>query len=306
MQTFNLELWFEFFYFVHQSVSIVKVSFKLSSKNQLFKMVKLEIPKKSTYFSSGKLSPLEMFKNIIERTNFITTFVGFDVFTPSYTPFNRRFILSFVNCLAFIAISLYDIFIFRTDLVRVCFILVTLGFGFQGISKISTFVFSRSKIVDLRDRCERFLTNFNTKETNEMFESWLMISCHIGVSQFALFFACACLFLIYPIIYYLICGEKILHAGNELPLIDWHTSSLGYAANFLYDISLIYLAFFTYVGTCFLNVLFVLMALGQFELLKMMINDLDEMIKSNDNGSKNDAIKKQIKLIVDMHNEVLR
>jgi hypothetical protein len=269
-------------------------------------MVKLEIPTKSTYFASDKFSPLEMFKNIMNQTNFILSLVGIDVFTLNYTTFKWQFILCFGNCFVFVLLSFYNIFIFRTDLVRVCFILVTLGISLQGLSKVRTYVFLRYKIIDLKDRIERFITNFNTKETNQMFESWLMISCHSAVSLSALFFVSAILILIYPIIYYLIFGEKILHFGFELPWIDWQTSWLGYAANFLYVISLVHLTVFGMIATCFVNILFVLMTLGQFELLKMMLNDLDELIRSKKNGSKNDALKKQIKLIVEMHNELLR
>jgi hypothetical protein len=269
-------------------------------------MVKLEIPSKSTYFLSDKLSPLEMFKFIFDRSDFTAKLIGCNIFSQSYTPVNQRFFHTVGVILSMLLVHFYDIYIFRTDLVRVCFILVTLGFALQGFMKVKTFVLSRNKIVDLRDRCERFLTNFNTKETNEMFESWLMISCHIGVSLFALFFVCDVLFVIYPIIYYLFTGQKVLHCGFELPWIDWQTSLLGYATNFFYTVFLCYTALFGFFVTFFLHILFVLMILGQFDLLKMMLEELNDMIKSNKNGSKNDDIRKQIKLTVELHSELLR
>jgi hypothetical protein len=285
----------------------VKVSFEMGSIKKLLKPVKFEIPTKSTYFKSEKLSPVNMFKHIIDRTNFNMKSIGFDIFTPGYTLFNRRFLWAFGNCLVFIAIHIYDIFIFRADLVRVCFLLGSLGFALQGLMKVKTFLLPRSKIVDLKDRCENFLSNVvKTKETNQIFESSMMICCHIGVSLIALYIVSIVLFLIYPIIFYLIFGEKILHAGYELPFIDWHTSSIGYAANFLYVILLAYLVLFVFVGTLFINILFVIMAFGQFELLDMMLKDLNEMIKSNKNGSMDEKIKHQIKLIVEIHNELLK
>jgi hypothetical protein len=267
--------------------------------------MKLEIPTKSTYFSSDKLSPLEMFNVIIDRMNFMLKFIGLNIFIPSYTPVDLKFFCYFGGVFSVVLVHFYDIYIFRTDLVRVCFVMITLGNALQGLMKVNTFVISRSKIVELRDRCERFITNFNTKETNEMFESWLMISCHIAIMLFASFFVLILLFLIYPIVYYFFTGQKVLHAGFELPWIDWRTSSLGYAANIFYTLFVCYLAFFAYFGTLFAIILFILMAIGQFDLLKIMLEDLNEMIKSNENGSKNNDIKKQIKLIVEMHSELL-
>jgi hypothetical protein len=266
--------------------------------------MKLKLPSKSTYFKSEKLSPLEMFKKIVIAVNFLARFVGCDVYTSNFSPLKLRFILCLVNCLTFVAMSFYDIFLFRDDLVRSCFCMISLGLGLQGVMKVQTFVFSRQKIFELKDRCETFLVNFNTKATSEMFESWLMISCHVGILLFIMISALSVLFLIHPIIFFFITGEKILHAGFELPGIDWH-EPFGYALNFVYDCSLIYTFVFAFVATCFINIFYILIARGQFELLKILLEDVDDMIKANKNGKNDAKIKNQIKLITEMHNELL-
>jgi hypothetical protein len=265
---------------------------------------KFQIPTKSTYFKSEKLSPLEMFKQNVDRASYVGGFVGCDVLTPSYSPTNWRFLVCFGNCLAFIFLSFYEIYIFREDLVRCLFCLISLGISFQGVMKVKAFVFSRQTLWKIIESIEKFFTHFNTKEANQMFESWLMFSSHIGVALFVLLFLCGMLVLIYPLIFYVIMGEKILHFGFELPLIDWQTS-FGYSLNFLYTVQLVYMFISSFFATCYSNILFLMMAFGQFELLKMLLEDLDETIKTNENGKKNDAIKKQIKLLAELHNELV-
>ncbi|CRK97285.1 CLUMA_CG010680, isoform A [Clunio marinus] len=99
-------------------------------------------------------------------------------------------------------------------------------------------------------------------------------------------------------------GEKILQFGFEIPIIEWD-STLGYPLNFFYGAYLISVFYFALTSTLGYCTVCVLMALGQFSALKVMFEDLEEMIVNNDDGSKHGAIKQQIKLIAEMHNELL-
>lgn len=150
-------------------------------------MPQLRLPTKSTYFSSNDFSNLELQNLIKARASFVGGLIGCSVFSPNYSVVNVPLVLVLSNLFGFYFLSFYDIYIFRNDLVRCCFCLVTLFIGFQGIFKIYTFLFYRWKVLELKSRAEKFLTNFNTDKTTAVFEYWLIWSCHIGVALIILF-----------------------------------------------------------------------------------------------------------------------
>lgn len=267
-------------------------------------MVKFRVPTKSSYFASESLSSLEMFKIIIKRINFIANIIGCDIFSDDFSVLKFHFLSSVGNLFGFYALSFYDIYLFRTDLVRLCFCLVTVGLGFQGLNKLYTFLVHRPQILNLCDRIEKFLTNFNHHKVNQAFEKWIIIACHVGSLLILTLAGCGFLIFVYPIIYYFFSGEKILHFGFELPMIDWHTN-VGYFLNFLYSGSLFYLFIPATIASCFLTLYLIIMSFGQFEVLQVLLEELDEMILAEGNETSSDRIKSHIGLIAEIHNELV-
>lgn len=166
-----------------------------------------------------------------------------------------------------------------------------------------TFVFHRKKNIDIVERLEKFLSNFNTKEANETFEKWLMITSHIGLFSTIMFGFCTILIFIYPIIFYFIIGEKILHFGFELPWVDWKTLP-GYALNFAYCGTLSFLYIIGQIAAVVLSIIYVVVAFGQFELLKVLLDDLNKLAVANKKGKNDEKIQKLIITITQMHNEL--
>lgn len=265
--------------------------------------MKLRIPTKLTYFSSNSLSTVQMLRKIVEFSNFIAYFVGCDVLTPNFTVVTIRFFLSVGDMSTIFFVSFYNILEFGDDLVRISFSIITLAGAVQGVIKLYTFVFYRENILNIVDRLEKFLTKFNTQRTNAIFEKWLIITSHIGLVITFLFGFSTFLVLIFPIIFYFITGEKFLHLGIELPWIDWKTT-IGYALNFTYDGSILYLYIFSQIPVVFWTVTFVIVAFGQFELLKVFLKDLNELVVTNEKGKNDEKIKQLIKTISQMHNEL--
>lgn len=266
--------------------------------------MKLKIPTKSTYFSSDSLSTKEMLKKIVWFINFVSYFVGCDILEPDFTIFSKRFFVCVANLFASYVLNFINIYWFREDLVRVCFCLVTLLIALQGVIKLYTFVFHRDKILSLLNRLEKIITKFNTERTNNIFEKWLMITSHVGFLATTLFLVGSFFVLIYPIIVYLFTGEKILHFGFELPWVDWKTLP-GYTLNFVYSGSLVYLFIMAQISSWFLNVSFIVIIFGQFELLKVFLEDLDELLLRNEKGKNDIEIKKLIKTVTQLHNKLL-
>lgn len=265
--------------------------------------MKFKFLTKSTYFSSDSISTVEILKKIKWFANVSAYYIGCDVMGADFTIFTLRFFLCIGNLFASYFLNFYNIYLFRDDLARVFFCMVTLAVSFQGVIKLYTFVFHRNKILSLFNRLEKFLTNCNSKRTNKIFEKWLMIMSHIGFFTTVLFLIGSFCLLIYPIAVYFIIGERILHFGFELPLIDWRTTT-GYTLNFIYCGTLIYMFMFAQIAVWILNTTFIVVAFGQFEVLKVLLEDLNELAVTNDNGKHNEGIKKMIKTITQMHNEL--
>jgi hypothetical protein len=131
-----------------------------------------------------------------------------------------------------------------------------------------------------------------------------MVMSHIVLFATVLFLFCSALIFIYPIIVYLIIGEPILHFGSELPWINWKTSFTGYALNFVDNGFNIYAFVVSLISAVSLIASLIVIPFGQFELLKVLLEDLNELAVTNKNGKHNSAIRKLIGTITEMHNEL--
>lgn len=269
-------------------------------------MAKITLPTKSFYFKSHKVTNHEMFKRIVQFDNWIGGLLGADIFSNGYSIHNFKFWLDISNFVFFVLLNCYDLFLFRQEAARVFFILVSLFAAGQESIKLSTYIFYLENILDHVARAEKYITNYNTKAANEIFEKWLMIICHSFFLAIVLFAFVSFAISIYPIIFYFIFGEKVLHFGFELPFIDWRTSNIAYFINFAWCCYLVALYCIAGVSAVFLSTFPIILSFGQFELINSFLEDLDNIVKSQGKDSSNDVeVKQQIKKIVEMHNELL-
>lgn len=109
-----------------------------------------------------------------------------------------------------------------------------------------------------------------------------MITAHIGVVLVLTLVGSMVLLFFYHIIFYFFVEERILHFGFELPFIDWHTN-FGYTLNFIYSESILFLFVVAAFASIFCSTLFIIKSFGQFELNKMLLDELDAFILANDN-----------------------
>ena len=167
--------------------------------------VKIKIPTKATYFKA-EATTVDMFHAIHNWIRYAGAVVGCDIFWEDFTLKQPLFMFSILNLVFSIYLHCYDLYLFRDDLLRCCFLLVTMVVCGQMLIKLNTFIFYRSKMIELLDRAFKFLTNFNTERSNKIFEFWIVIICHMVF--------------IYPVIVYIFTKEWILHFGFELPLLD--------------------------------------------------------------------------------------
>lgn len=256
-------------------------------------MKKLRIPTKFDYFASSSMSNQEMFAKIIELINFVGKIDGCNIFADDFTPFNFALYWTVSNVFAHLVLTVHNVYYYGDDLFRFCFLMVTTASCTQGLPMLQTFLHQREKIKNLVKRIEKFLGNYNTKKANEIFEKWILRSCHCGLVLAFLIASCGILVAIYPIGFFIVFKEKIRHFGFELPWVDWETP-MGYTLNFIYSIIIIYIFVFALYASAYLSILIIVMSFGQFEIIEMLIDELNQLITSNEKGENNLKIKKII------------
>ena len=76
--------------------------------------------------------------------------------------------------------------------------------------------------------------------------------------------------------------------------------------NFLYHSLQIYVVANAIICTNLFYLIFVTSALGQYDALKILLNELDILSKQNDDGCNNQKIKQHIKEISSIHVELIK
>ena len=267
--------------------------------------MKIKIPTKSTYFKTEAISTVDMFNAAVSVPRFAGFLLGCDIFDENFSTKRPLFIFSFGNLTFFLLLHFYDLFLYRNDILRCCFLLVTIGVWGQGMIKLYTFVYYRPKMVELKDRALTFLMNFNTKESKNIFEFWILIICHVELIAVILFPFCSFMAFIYPAIFYIFKSEWILHFGFELPMLDWENNAFGYLANWIYVGYLTFLFASATIASSSVSACYVFISFGQFDILKMLLDELDDLVIRNEKGANDVAIKKYITLITQQHYELI-
>lgn len=241
----------------------------------------------------------------MQSDNWIGGLLGADIFSQGYSINNFKFWFEMSHFIFFIFLNLYDLYLFRNEAARVFFILVSLYAAGQETIKLLPYIFYLVHILDHVAQAEKYITSFNTKASNDIFEKWLMIICHSFGFTIIVFAFVAILISTYPVIFYFFFGEKVLHFGFELPFIDCRASSIAYFINFAWCCYLVILYCTAAVSAVFLSTFSIVLSFEQFKLMDSFLQDLDELIQSNGKNQHDEAISLLIKKIVDMHNELL-
>ena len=267
-------------------------------------MLKVKKPTKSFFFKANE-EAYEMFqKSMDSYARFFCRVIGVDVLSESFH-LNFATYFLFIDLMSFFIISFQNIYSFRNDFIRSTFCILTLGMGFQGAIKLYTFVFRRPDILQLYDLIIFFQKSVKSFKIKNALENSVLNSCIAALILIPMYIMSGILMFIYPIVYYMIYGEKILHFGFILPFIDVE-SHLGYALNFFYDALQI---FFIINGTIASNMgfmMFITGAFGQYDALNVFLRKLDLLSKENVDGCNDQLIKQDIKEVASIHVELIK
>lgn len=269
-----------------------------------FKKV-FKFPSKSNYFSSKSASPLQMYEEIMEMCMKFTLIIGANIFHSNHRKLNLNLVLTIIYLNLTFVLNVYDVYIFRDDLVRDIFCVLSISAEIQSYAKVYVFIFLKKNCTALKIKGENFFKKFNNKKSNEIFEIWMMRTAHIGVLIFFLFIVTTIIIITYPIIYYLIAQERILHFGFEIPMLDWKSSWFAYSLNFFHQASSFILFVIASIPSIVIIVIYIMTSLACFDILSILLKDLNEIAIKNENGCKNKDIKEMIKFILEVHLELI-
>lgn len=256
----------------------------------------LKLPTKFTYFKSETLSSSEMFHKIVHYINAIGRLIGCHFFSEDFTYTNPMLIILLVDLITYLLISFQNIYFFRDDFVRVVFCTVTLGMGFKGAKKLYTFIFKRNSMLKLNALAESFHKSATGEKAIFGFEKWMLVSCHVGIFCAIIFYSCGFFMFIYPVIYYLLTGNKILHFGFIIPGMGWETYH-GYALNFAHQVFQIYIVMNALMLCSFSSLFFIINAFSQYASLEALLDNLSDL-KDDENKTR---IRNCISSITDQH-----
>jgi hypothetical protein len=265
-----------------------------------------KIPSKSYYFSSGTITPQQMFNELMENYMKCLRVIGANILHDSHNNLNIRFAFAIFYLTFLFVINIYDIYIFRDDLVRDVFCILTMSGEIQSYAKVYVFIFMKKNCTELKQEAENFFKSFENVNATEIFEVWMMRTAHIFASIIFLYIIAYILIVTYPIVFYLIFEERILHFGVEIPGLDWKYSWIAYSLNFFHQSSCLIIFVIASFPSIMINITYLMTSFAYFEVLSYLLKDLDEIIINNENGEKNKEITAQIKYITEMHLELIR
>ncbi|CAO1305632.1 unnamed protein product [Diamesa serratosioi] len=258
---------------------------------------------KESYFKNNE-SSVKMFQQTIKKVNFCGSLIGCNIHTPNYTIHCVLFYILMLDLFTYLSINFYNVYLFRNDFVLSTFCLVTLGMGFQGAIKLYVFIFHRFDMLKICSRIEKIHKSATNEKIKNVLEQNVIYTCIAGSILIPLYSMSGVLMFIYPIIYYMVFGEKILHFGFLLPFIDWQ-SHLGYSLNFMHHTLQICIVMSAWLFTNWQYVIFITNAFGQYDSLKILLHELNDLSTANVNGCNDREIKKYINDIAKMHIELI-
>lgn len=270
----------------------------------LDKIINKLTPKKTFYFKSDKYNSFEMFREMLSGLNNLAKVIGSDAFSINYTPANPAFVLMITYFLSIIIENIYWIYYYRDDATQLIFCIISVPSLGQSLMKIYSFIIHRSKLYEIFSFVEKFHETYYEASTKKVMEECVLRSCHLCLVLALLLISGGFLIIIYPGIIYLFTGHKVLHFGFKLLFIDAE-KLLGYTLNFLNNTICLTLFLISTILTCIDIAICVLNIFGLYNVLKIYLDELDELAKSNETGKNDREIRMKIKQIIDLHNFLL-
>jgi hypothetical protein len=115
-----------------------------------------------------------------------------------------------------------------------------------------------------------------------------------------------CVFIIiYPVIFYFVFDEIILHFAIEIPALDWKNSWIAYAVNYFHHCIILTTFTLGSIPSISAVVIYTSTAFAHFDILISLLEELDKLTVSKIE-EKEVKIKAMIKMIIEHHMELIK
>jgi hypothetical protein len=263
---------------------------------------KIKLPTKYFYFRKNHVTTEEMSEKLFWIPNEMAKPLGCNIFSEDFTWKTILFAMLMTIFLIFTISHFYSLYIFRSDVSRFMFVLITMNLVVQSFGKLYTFVTLRPDIMKTVYLCKSFLRFCENQEMRDCFEKWLLIGFH-GEVAVAFCLTIAYIFVVtFPAIIYLVFDSVTLIAGCVIPFTDDQTT-IGYTINYTFQSIGGFLTILAF-STALMDVIcFLVHFLAFYESLEVLIEKLKSLAKiKKKTDDQNKEIKRILNKIIDGHN----
>uniref|UniRef100_A0A182PN49 Uncharacterized protein n=1 Tax=Anopheles epiroticus TaxID=199890 RepID=A0A182PN49_9DIPT len=241
--------------------------------------------------------PIHDFDRLIRRQRLLLKLIGLDSYDPTFRP--RITIMVVCLSLIFVAISMYDLYIFRNDLFNFVYVLITIFFASIGIGHICVFVCYRDVLPMMLEQSYDTYRLVGKDERELHILQWYTKLFKRGANVYSLMFiGTSILTGLLPIAIYQLTGERVLPYGVVLPFVD-PDSQVGYELNYMYQVSCIIWTPPGLVGAQCMMFGVVLNICVQYDILGVKLHDLDKLIRSGEESAqREELIGKKLRVIL--------
>jgi hypothetical protein len=262
-----------------------------------------KIQKRIEKFNKSRTSTfLEIFEECIKIYSKFGETLGVSILGPF--KFSPLIVLLTVDLTSYFFDTIYCLWIFRDDLEKFVFCLVTFSFLFQGIAKINTFIGDRKELQELIETFSQLHKMMSDKKL-ETLKLYMTCGEVAGIFYMILFGLVGVVMVSYPLGVWLLTGEVILPYGFELPGFPSETI-IGYIVNYFYHLIQTY---YTAVGFGFTDAIYVMFVFNIFAIMKIchqILDEIDEEIGKLKAGENSKILNQKILQFINLHQKLIK
>lgn len=287
---------YNFHFSVVDRVSVQKV---VDYKMEILK--KIERQTKLFYLKSENVTVEEMSARLFWIPNSLVIWMGCNIFSEDFTTKTIKFSMSMLVMVVFTISQIYSLHFYRNNFPKLLFTCIGVGLIIQTFGKLYAFIIRRPDLMKLVQLCKKFLAYCENGKMRQCFDKWIMIGFHAETILSVVFVTTLIFFLTYPVFLYLIFDSVTLIFAVVLPFTD-DLSNLGYTINYAFQILSACLAILAFLAAIMDVVIFVVHFLAFYEVLEILLDALQDSIKSEQTAEVMKEKDRIMKKLIEGHN----
>jgi hypothetical protein len=263
-----------------------------------------KLGKRIEKFNKSRTSTsLEIFEESINIYSKVGSTFGVPIIGPF--KFSTLFVLLIVDMTSYFFDTIYCLWIFRDNLEKFVYCLVTFSFLFQGIAKINTFIGDRKELQELIETFSQLHKMIIDKKLKEILKLYMTYGEVSGIFCMILYGLVGVIMVSYPLGVWVLTGEVILPYGFELPGFPPETI-IGYIVNYFYHLIQTY---YTAVGFGFTDAIYIIFVFNIYATVKIchqILDEIDEEIGKLKAGQNSKILDRKILQFINLHQKLIK